>query len=123
MIAKSDSKQWKDDSKKIFLACDNGRSMMSAEKSQAEASKLRQLKDSKLYRATQLVVMNRLEKKMRALYESRNELERDDNKPAIFSILAATQTKRKQLEIELKDELDRVNLQKCVSIDDKSEDE
>ena len=93
----------------------NGRLVMSAEHSRTEVHNLSQLKESKMFKATQLVVMERFEKKMRALYKSRNEIG-NTNTPVIFSMLNATQTKRAQLKTELKEEIKMVDLQSCLTI-------
>ena len=88
---------------------------MSAKTSHAEVFRLRQLKDSKLYRATQLLVMDRVEAKMREYYKSRNEKEND--LPLFVPMLATARRKREQLKTNLEHELKMVDLQSCVKIE------
>ena len=93
---------------------------MSAEQSHAEVVRLCNIKNSKLYRATQLTVMERLEKKMKAHYEARGGNNLDDV-AVIVPMLGATQTKRAQLKLDLKDELELVKLEQVVTIESDEE--
>mmetsp|Transcript_20607 Transcript_20607/g.25368 ORF Transcript_20607/g.25368 Transcript_20607/m.25368 type:complete len:81 (+) Transcript_20607:1244-1486(+) len=78
---------------------------------------MKDLKNSKQYKATQLIVMDRVHEKMLKYLESKYGNQNIDERPIILPMLKVTQAKRELMKIELVEELKDVDLKKKVVVD------
>jgi hypothetical protein len=96
----------------------DGSHFFSAERSRCKTEQMKELKNSKGYRATQIVVMDRVHEKLLKYFDSKTG---DDGKklkdrPIILPMLKVTKTKRDKMKAELVEELSCVDLKVTVPL-------
>ena len=93
----------------------NSGNFFSAERSRREVVEMIDLKNSKQYKAAQLIVMDRVHEKLLKYLDSKHGNQNIENRPIILPMLKVTQAKRELMKIELVEELKDVNLKKKVA--------